>query len=72
MIDKGYFTTSEVMKMTGLSKARCLQYARSHDIQKVLSCFGNVWWYGWNEKDIEALTQRKGKRGDKYHNNSFT
>lgn len=50
-------TTPEVMAETGLSKSRCLQFARKYELPK----FGQM--FMWDDKAIEDLKKRIGQRG---------
>ena len=50
-------STQDVMKLTGMSKSRCLQFAREHDLPK----FGQM--YMWDNKAIALFKERMGKRG---------
>ena len=50
-------STHYVMGRTGMSKSRCLQFARSYGLPK----FGQM--YQWGEKAIEEFEKRIGQRG---------
>ena len=45
------------MAETGLSKSRCLQFARKYELPK----FGQM--FMWDDKAIEDLKKRIGQRG---------
>ena len=52
-------TTSEVMKLTGMSKSRCIQFARTEGLQK----FGQN--FMWTDEDVERFRASIGKMGRK-------
>ena len=49
--------TREVMKITGMSKSRCLQFARMNGVLKIGQS------YVWSDRDVEAFMARIGQRG---------
>lgn len=49
--------TQQVAELTGLSKNRCLQFARVNGVLKIGQS------YVWSDEDIEALRARIGARG---------
>lgn len=50
-------STQDVMKLTGMSKSRCLQFARVYGLPK----FGQM--YIWDDKAIAEFRSRMGQRG---------
>ncbi len=56
-MSEDYRTSSEVAILTGLSEQRVRQAAKTLGVRKISTI------YCWDEKDIEALRSRMGKRG---------
>lgn len=50
-------TTQQVMEKTGMSKSRCLQFARRQNLPR----FGQA--YMWDDDAVKLFCERIGKRG---------